>query len=195
MTDDEFLVLNSVYLRKIATAAVVAECSALSAGVIATSLEAAAERGDAFDVGEGQYMLSDEGTQAVLTEYSSRYGDLRAGGEIEEWYQKFEVLNGQFLKAISAWQENSSDDSALDRLLRLVSRQVKALGTITGTVDRYAIYRDRFERALQRVDEGKQEFVVSPSVDSIHNIWFEFHEDVLTLLGRPRDVAEAEAGR
>jgi hypothetical protein len=27
-------------------------------------------------------------------------------------------------------------------------------------------------------------------VDSIHNIWFEFHEDILTLLGRPRDVAE-----
>ena len=33
--------------------------------------------------------------------------------------------------------------------------------------------------------------MVSPSVDSVHNIWFEIHEDILTLLGRPRDVAEA----
>jgi hypothetical protein len=32
---------------------------------------------------------------------------------------------------------------------------------------------------------------VSPGVDSIHTIWFECHEDILTLLGRPRDVAEA----
>jgi hypothetical protein len=57
-------------------------------------------------------------------------------------------------------------------------------------VARYGTYRDRFERAIERVDEGKAEYVVSPSVDSIHNIWFEFHEDILTLLGRPRDVAE-----
>ena len=74
-----------------------------------------------------------------------------------------------------------------------VDRQIKALDGLSARVARYATYRDRFERALERVDQGQTEYVVSPSVDSIHTIWFEFHEDILTLLGRPRDVAEASS--
>ncbi|MGI3780466.1 MAG: hypothetical protein ACRYG2_06770, partial [Janthinobacterium lividum] len=63
------------------------------------------------------------------------------------------------------------------------------------SVPRYERYADRLDTALQRVDEGDVAFVTSPTVDSVHNVWFEFHEDILTVLGRPRDVAEAAAGR
>ena len=192
MTDEEFLVLNSVYLRKIASRRVVAECSALDDGTITAELERAAAAELVFDVGDGVFMLSEDGTQAVLGEYRARYADLRASGEVEAWYQRFEVLNSQFLTAISAWQtDGAGDESKLDKLLRLVERQVKALASVADQIPRYARYRTRFEQALDKVERGSTAHVVSPDVDSIHNIWFELHEDLLTVLGRPRDVAEA----
>jgi len=191
MTDEQFLVLNSLYLRKIATAAVAGECTALPVTVIEATLSAAQQAGAAFDAGDGQFMLSEDGTQRLLSEYAARYARQRGEKVIEDWYQRFEVINGQFLAAVSAWQQEQ-DDGKLDRLLRLVERHIKALATLGAHVDRYRIYQARFERALRCVDEGHAEYVVSPGVDSIHNIWFEFHEDILTLLGRPRDAAEAQ---
>jgi hypothetical protein len=190
MTDEQFLVLNSLYLRKIGTDAVAAEGTALPMTVVEATLSAAQEAGLVFDVGDGQFMLSEDGTGQLLGEYATRYASQRGDGFTGEWYQRFEVINGQFLTAISAWQQDQ-DDGKLDRLLRLVERHIKALTALSSHVHRYRIYQARFERALQRVDEGQAEYVVSPGVDSIHNIWFEFHEDILTLLGRPRDVAEA----
>jgi hypothetical protein len=193
MTDEQFLVLNSLYLRKIATVAGLGECTAIPVAEIEATLAAAQAAGTAFEVGDGQFMLSEDGTQQVLGEYRARYADQRGDGLVEDWYQRFEVLNGQFLTGISAWQQKGGAGSGQpDRLLRLVERHIKALNGIIGRIDRYRIYRARFERALERVDAGQLDYVVSPSVDSIHNIWFEFHEDILTLLGRPRDIAEAE---
>jgi hypothetical protein len=190
MTDEQFLVLNCIYLRKIATATVAGECTALPRYTIDTVLTAATDDGTVLDVGEGQFMLSEDGTLQVLGEYGHRYAAERQDPSVADWYQRFEVLNGQFLTGISAWQRDN-DPGQLDRLLRLVERQIKALDGLSARVGRYGLYRDRFERALERVDDGRSEYVVSPSVDSIHNIWFEFHEDILTLLGRPRDVAES----
>jgi hypothetical protein len=114
MTDEEFLVLNSVYLRKIATAEVVGAGSALAPARVAAVLSASAESGALIDVGGGQYMLSEEGAQQVLAEYRERYAVQREAGDVTEWYERFEVLNGQFLTTISAWQSDSDDPSKLD---------------------------------------------------------------------------------
>jgi hypothetical protein len=190
MNDEQFLVLNCIYLRKLVPAAAVAAGTALPQGAVDTALAAVTGDGRALDVGDQQYMLTEDGTQQVLTEYGRRYAAERQDTFFTDWYDRFEVLNAQFLTGISAWQRGG-DDGQLDRLLRLVERQINALDGISGRVPRYGTYRDRFERAIERVDEGKSEYIVSPSVDSIHNIWFEFHEDILTLLGRPRDVAQA----
>lgn len=191
MTDETFFVLNAVYLRKIATVEVVGECTGLPADTIREALEAEVAAGHVEDLG-GQFMLSDDGVQAVLGAYNERYSPLRAEPDVENWYQRFESLNSQFLKTISAWQMGGEEEGTLDRLLKVVERQVKALGTITDTIPRYARYAERFERTLGIVEGGKSEYVTSPMVDSLHNIWFEFHEDILTVLGRPRLEAEAE---
>jgi hypothetical protein len=190
MNDEQFLVLNCIYLRKLVATAAVAESTALPRDAVDRALAAITGDGSALDVGDGQYMLTEDGTQQVLAEYGQRYATERQDPSVTDWYERFEVLNGQFLKGTSAWQQDG-DDGQLDRLLRLVERQIKALGSLSAQVPRYGTYRDRFARAIERVDAGQPEYVVSPTVDSIHNIWFEFHEDILTLLGRPRDVAEA----
>ncbi len=143
MTDETFGVLNAVYLRKIATVEVVGECTGLDADAIRAALAAEGEAGHVEDLG-GQFMLSDDGIQAVLAGYNERYAPLRDEPDVENWYQRFESLNTQFLKTISAWQTGGEEEGTLDRLLKVVERQVKALGTITDTIPRYARYADRF---------------------------------------------------
>jgi hypothetical protein len=191
MNDDVFEILNAVYLRKIASPAVVVDCSGRDRGAVREILAAQAESALVVDLGD-QFMLTDEGTQAVLDGYNQRYSGLREDGSIEAWYQRFESLNSQFLKTISAWQMSGEEEGLLDRLLKLITRQIRALESITATIPRYARYTERFTRSLELVEAGKSEFITSPTTDSLHNIWFEFHEDILTLLGRPRLDAEAD---
>jgi hypothetical protein len=191
--DEEFAVLNAVYLRKIATPEVIGEVSGLPADQVAPLLNTAVDAGEFEDVG-GMYMLSEAGTTRLLAEYRERYGALRTDTDVLTWYERFESTNKQFLQAISAWQtDGGSDPGKLDRLLRLVERLTKALSSIQGRIPRYRRYADRFTAAMDRIDAGSTEYVTSPTVDSVHNIWFEFHEDILTVIGRPRDVAEAQA--
>ncbi len=189
MDDASFEVLNAVYLRKIATADHVAVVALRSPDEVRTVLADQGEKGLVEDLG-GQFMLSDEGTAAVLAGYEERYAKLREDDEVETWYQRFETLNSQFLNVISAWQTSGEDEGALDKVLKLINRQIRALDTISPTIPRYAKYSERFSKSLEIVEGGQKEYVTSLSVDSLHNIWFEFHEDVLTLLGRPRLDAE-----
>lgn len=191
MDDAEFEVLNAVYLRKIATADHVAVVALRAPDEVRATLAALGEQGLVEDLG-GQFMLNDDGTQATLAGYEERYAKLREDDEVETWYQRFETLNSQFLTVISAWQTSGEDEGALDRVLKLITRQIRALDGISGTIPRYAKYSERFAKSLDIVEGGNSEYVTSLSVDSLHNIWFEFHEDVLTLLGRPRLDAEAE---
>ena len=191
--DTEFTVLNAVYLRKIATPEVIGEVCGLPAQEIAELVSGAVGAGQLEDVG-GMYMLSETGTAELLAAYRSRYLPLQTDAVVLGWYERFEGVNKQFLQTISAWQtDGGSDPGKLDRLLRLVDRLTKSLAALEPTIPRYHRYVERFTVALDRVDAGATEFVTSPTVDSVHNIWFEFHEDILTVIGRPRDVAEAQA--
>src|SRR6202012_2693386 len=99
----------------------------------------------------------------VLASYGQPAPTERQDPDVTEWYDRFEVLNGQFLKGTSAWQQDG-DDGQLDRLLRLVERQIQALGGLRARGPRYGTYRDRFARAIERVDARQPEYVVSPTV-------------------------------
>ena len=186
-----FLILNALYLRKIADRDVLAECSGCSASDVDGILDKSAGAGFVLGLGS-QYVLTDEGRQAVLDYYASAYEDMRCDPEIQEWYVRFETVNDRFLQLVSAWQTrgDSADghDRTYDRLAKTVERHVAALDQVAGRLPRYRHYAARFRKSLDRVDSGRVEYVTSPTVDSLHNIWFEFHEDILALLGRPRET-------
>ena len=186
-----FLILNALYLRKIADRDVLAECSGCSASDADSILDLSAGTGLVLGLGS-QYVLTDEGRQAVLDYYEATYEDMRTDPEIQSWYARFETVNDRFLQLVSAWQtrgENADgQDRIYDRLVRTVERHVTALEQVADRLPRYRQYADRFRKSLDRVDSGQVEYVTSPTVDSLHNIWFEFHEDILALLGRPRET-------
>lgn len=190
INEQTFKALNAVYLRKMATVDALAECSGLETAVARSLVDEAVESGLLLDLG-GQYMLQEDGTRAVLAFYSETYSEHRKNEELVAWYDRFEIINVQFLKLVSEWQsEQSGDEATLGRLTRTVERLIKALSQAIEMIPRYQIYADRFAAALARVDQGDHSYVSSPTTDSMHNVWFEFHEDILAVLGKPRDTVE-----
>ena len=191
LSTEEFLLLNALWLRKMATRGMLEENAGLSSEGAAPRLESAADR--ELVRGLGDYIvLTDSGRRAVLDHYDSEYRSLREEPEFLEWYERFEGYNSRFLSLMSAWQTESDEaqERTYSRLARIVERHVEALDDAACWIPRYRHYAARFERSLEHVDSGRSDYVSSPVVDSLHNIWFEFHEDLLAVLGRPRESLE-----
>ena len=64
----------------------------------------------------------------------------------------------------------------------------RMIADLVDHLPRYQRYVERFNASIEKVDGGGIGFVTKPTVDSLHNIWFEFHQDILSVLGRPRDT-------
>lgn len=187
LSETDFIALNAIYLKKMAGAAAVAEATALPADTVAATFGAAAEAGWAMKVA-GDWMLLPEGTQQVLDHYRDAYADVRADPLLAGWYDSFEALNTRFIAAVTEWQKSDGDERAERRVLQCAERLARDIGALVERVPRYAAYAQRLERAMDKVDAGERDFVCKPTLDSVHNIWFEFHEDILAVLGRPRDT-------
>lgn len=187
LTETAFLVLNALYLKKMANLAALVECVRLPEGDVQAALNEAVADGQAMDL-NGEYLLDVPGRRAVLEYYSEIYLPKRVA--VTEWYERFETLNSQFLKLVSEFQTSGGDARVLAQLMKVVGRQITALRKIESDIPRYGVYADRFATAIEKVDLGDKSFVTNPRADSIHNIWFEFHEDILAVVGRPRETVE-----
>ena len=187
LEDEPFLVLNAVYLCKMATPAHAADVTGLEVPRVGAIFAAAEADGSLVDLG-GQAMLSDRGRERVLAYYDEKYAPARAGGTVPEWYDRFETVNTQFIKLVTDWQQTDGDERVQERLIRLVERHIAALRVLTAEIPRYETYAARIEDGLAKIDAGQREFVCRPTVDSVHNVWFEFHEDILAVIGRPREA-------
>lgn len=187
LDEHAFLVLNALYLKKMASTEDLAEIAGLPADQVQGIVSGFVERGWLLDVG-GELLIQPEGMAQVQSYYRETYSDLSQREEMLRWYARFEQINSQFTKLVTDWQQTGGEDRIQDRIIATVERLIKLIGEITQLVPRYTDYIRRFERGVTTVDQGNPDFVCTPTVDSLHNIWFEFHEDFLTVLGRPRDT-------
>ena len=187
MTDDAtFLVLNAVHLKRMASAEEAAALTGIDAGEAARVLADAAAGGTAMEI-DGRFMLMPEGTQAVLAGYAARYAAQRADPAVLAWYERFETLNAQFIQQVSEWQAGG-EERAQGRLMRSVERLARAIEELVPAIPRYGAYVRRFNDGLALIDQGRTDYIAKPTLDSVHNVWFEFHEDILSVLGRPREA-------
>ena len=191
LSAEEFGLLNALWLRKMATRGMLEENAGLATDVAEPCLQAAAD-GELVRALGDYIVLTDDGRRAVLEHYDGEYRSLRDESEFVEWYERFEGYNSRFLSLMSSWQTETDEaqERTYSRMARLVERHVDALNSAADWIPRYRQYAARFERSLEHVDAGRSDYVSSPVVDSLHNIWFEFHEDILAVLGRPRESVE-----
>ena len=188
MLDEQaFVALNALYLKKMAAAGQLPEITGLAADEVHGMVTGFAARGWVLDM-DGELLIQPEGMTQVEDYYRETYAGLGEQEVMLRWYRRFETINEQFIKVVSDWQQTEGDPRVQERVIGTVQRLVKLIRQLTAVIPRYAAYVSRFERGVTTVDQGNLDFVCTPTVDSLHNIWFEFHEDLLAVLGRPRET-------
>lgn len=195
----DYQVLNSVALKKMASAGALADTTGLPVGQVEDRLSFLAGLGLVETVA-GSALPSDGAEAALKQSAAEHYAVLRADPAVIALADGFEEINARLLAAMSAWQQvdiagrkmvNDHTDSAYDdriitRIERLVQRLDPLLDALSQYDPRFVGYKHRFAAAIGAIDEGRHELVSSPTADSVHTIWFEFHEDLLRTLGRER---------
>ena len=184
---EQFTLLNCIHLTRLATSEQIGVLLNITQPDLQAALQAAEGQGLLMSTSAG-HMLLPEGTDAVQHYYRECYGELRAEPALTQWYSRFEVLNTRFIALLTAWQRDSRDEQALDKALTVVEQLSEALAAITFFIPRYGDYQRRFLAAVEGIEDGDEDLLCNPRRDSAHNIWFEFHEDILSVLGRPRET-------
>lgn len=119
---------------------------------------------------------------------------------LEAWYADFRSLNSAFLRICTDWQlrgdgeervlNDHADldwDRAVLNALTSIGEELRArLGDLVVLLPRLHPYRERLATALAQVAAGELAWVTGPLIDSVHTVWFELHEDLLTTLNVPR---------
>jgi hypothetical protein len=119
-------------------------------------------------------------------------------------YEQFTAVNGDFKQLANDWQmrgdqpndhsDASYDGEVLSRLPAIHQRVSPVVDAAAGLAPRLAVYGTRLTAALRRVDAGEHEWLLKPLIDSYHTVWFELHEELISLAGLSRE-AEALSGR
>jgi hypothetical protein len=166
-----------------ASAAAVALATGLGEPDVVRLLDAACTRGTAERPKDGtRYALTPEGRGELERLLESERG---ARAALEAAYEWFLAVDAALKDRITAWQTERTG-------LRLAA--VHAAGSdartlvpsLVAVAPRYGRYAHRLDRALTAIARGDERFVAHPAVDSLHQVWFELHEDLLVVLGRPR---------
>src|SRR5437763_16171512 len=85
LDDDAFLVLNALYLRKMASAGDLAEISGLPADQVRAMVSGFAERGWLMDIGD-DLLIQPDGMAQVQGYYRETYLDLSQSEERSRWH-------------------------------------------------------------------------------------------------------------
>jgi pyruvate,orthophosphate dikinase len=126
----------------------------------------------------------------------------RAGvNQLTDVLMSFREINAEFKSLVTEWQMRASpetDETTVKATERRILAQLQNLHTrlcawlaSTAAAGATQLYVDRFHRAAGRLANGETSYLVSPRVDSYHNVWFELHEFLIRLAGRTRQEEEA----
>lgn len=199
----ELMLLRVAELKGRASADVLADALKLPLSICVASYQPLCDSGSCARSGTN-YALTDRG-RSQLKELLARE---RAGVDpdaVVALYEDFCALNGDLKRIMTAWQIkpdgalNDHGDSGYDRevLQRLADLHLRArpfLGRLGRLLPRLEIYAVRLDRAAARVAAGDRRYIARIIADSYHTVWFELHEELLSLAGLSRED-EARAGR
>jgi hypothetical protein len=199
LVKSDYDVLNVVALKKMVTASTVAQVTGHAPADVERVLSDLAARGLVVVAG-GAALPTNDAEPMLKAAAEEIYAQLRADPELAVLVDRFETINAKFLTTMSSWQQidvggrkvvndhtdPAYDENVIDQLERLTLRLNPLLNALSVHDAHFGHYPRRFGTALDAIANGRHELVSSPTEDSVHNIWFEFHEDLLRTLGRER---------
>ena len=201
---DETALLRLVALKGRAGAETFAESLGAPVPQVRRALDSLCRRGLCATTPTGAVRTAPEGRAhlaRLLAEERAGCDPVRA----QHVYDRFCTVNDEVKAVVTAWQvreDGAPNDHAdpgydalvLGRLAQVHADAAPVLEEVASLAPRLARYPLRLRGALARVQGGEHSFVARLVVDSFHTVWFELHEDLMSVAGRTR-AAEAEAGR
>jgi hypothetical protein len=185
--DDAALpVLMALRVKGRALPETVAEAAGTSLSTVRAAIEAACARGAvALAPAVGSYALTATGKAELVDLLAAEAIDRRA---LAALYERFLAVDADVKMRISEWQRVAPGRRAeAVACLRAAGLEARALAEeLARLSSRFQPYVRRLTRALEALDGDDARFVASPGVDSLHQVWFELHEDLLVTLGRAR---------
>jgi DNA-binding MarR family transcriptional regulator len=168
-----------------ATACSEAEAAAALAALQARGAVTPAARGAASASSPALATLTDAGRAELTALLAAEPLDRPA---LARLYDRFLVADDELKAAITAWQLASALDkpAAQDRVMAAAETAGGVAAALAEIAPRLTPYPRRIAAAAAAIATGDARFVASPRVDSLHQVWFELHEDVLVTLGRSR---------
>jgi hypothetical protein len=204
MDDARFRALHALRVKGMTTAAVAAAVVASPEDEIGAALTGLGDEGLARHRSGGRvegWSLTKDG-KAAHAELLASSVDPAERTALEQAYEGFLPLNGEFKAVCTAWQTRDADgtpndhsdaaydDEVITRLAELDGRAAPVLDGVGGAVDRMSAYRPRLAAALERLRGGERSAFTAPMKDSYHDIWMELHQDLILSLGRTRDASD-----
>ncbi len=113
----------------------------------------------------------------------------RDAAALASGYDRFLTVDAVVKTAITAWQLAPGEAGRAVDGVALRAAGAEAIGVaerLAALVPRYAAYARRLRVALRAWGAGDPRYAASPRVDSLHQVWFELHQDLLLTLGRER---------
>jgi hypothetical protein len=104
-------------------------------------------------------------------------------------YQRFLSLNGPMKRLCTRWldADEAGRWNLLDEAAEIVRRVEPVLRRTSEQLPRFDTYLPRLRAAAELVDQGQHDYLASPTVDSVHTVWMELHEDYLLTQGISRE--------
>jgi hypothetical protein len=202
MSDYELPVLRALRLKGRANPEDIATAVGLDAGQVEPIVGALVESGDAREV-NGNYMLLGPGRERLGSLLDAERATVDTAA-VSDAYEQFTPVNGDFKQLANDWQirdgepndhaDASYDQEVLDRLPSIHERVTPVVDRVASLSPRLAPYGPRLGTALERVRAGDHTWLLKPLIDSYHTVWFELHEELISLAGLSRE-AEALSGR
>ena len=199
----EFMLLRLAELKGRAAADILADSLRLPLDVTFTSYEHLCEQGLCVRSGNA-FAVTKAGKDKLKRLLEDERNDADPNAVIA-LYEDFCAYNSDLKQIMTAWQikpdgglndhsDPEYDRGVLQRLADLHRRAGGMLKKLAKLAPRLEIYQSRLERAATRIAAGDRRYVARIIADSYHTVWFELHEELLSLAGLSRKT-EALAGR
>lgn len=148
----------------------------------------------------GEMRITEKGEGAASKFRQSELGESERE-RVAAVCETFDQANAKLKQLVTDWQvrriggaqavndhtDREYDFGILSRLYDLHRRTESIFSDLLPVIARYSSYQRRLNLAVEKIREGKTEYLSRPSIDSYHTVWFELHEDLLKVTGRKRD--------
>ncbi len=200
MMDERDLVFHAAAIKRHAPPGAIAALAGLPEARVAAVMAGAVASGRAVEA-KGAYVLTPLAGVALQARYARHFAQLRGDPDFVAAYEAFERINVTLKQIITDWQtldvggmkvandhrDKAHDAAVIDRLGALHEQAEPILARLARKLPRLKHYADKLLAALEAAEDGDIEWVSDIRRDSYHTVWFEFHEEVLRIMGCERE--------